>query len=178
MMIKGEHRVVLLALICAVGLLLGMAGRAAFEDFQARADSMVMLFEDWCIPRLQGIANEPGPPLQPLRQKPGEILWVDPISKIALRVGQKGCRVSDALEPLGPEGASAVTQMVTDRMTTWSPTLNLYASATVEGSDAFLFWLSSEDPSDPQSWGITLTRFTATGEGSTTERILALPRTQ
>ena len=172
---SGKQQLLPLAVICATALLLGMAGRAALHTEPSRSAKMLAMFEDWCLPRLSGIAREPVAPLQALAQIPGEVLWVDPVSMIALKTSPKDCRVTDVLLPLGPRQADRFTETVKNRVGTWAPTLRLDVSATVEGWDAFLFWLSPPDPAERQRWGILLTRFAATGDGSTTELTLALP---
>jgi hypothetical protein len=173
---SGKLQLLPLAAICAAALLLGMAGRAALHADPSRSDEMLAMFEDWCLPRLSGVAREPAAPLQALAQIPGEVLWVDPDSMIALKTSPKDCRVTDVLLPLGPQQADRFTETVKERVGTWAPTLRLDITATVEGWDAFLFWLSTPDLSDPQRWGILLSRFAASGDGSTTDLILALPR--
>ena len=175
---RGKQRFLPLAAICAAGLLFGLAGRAALDAPPSRSAMMLALFEDWCLPRLNGIAREPAAPFQALSQLPGEVLWVDPVSMIALKTSPKECRVSDILLPLGIKGSDEFTQTVKERIGTWAPTLRLEVSSSVEGWDAFLFWLSTPDLSDPQRWGILLTRIAATGEGSETELSLALPRSK
>lgn len=171
----GKQRLLPLAAICAAGLLFGLAGRAALDASPSRSAMMLALFEDWCLPRLNGFAREPAAPLQALSQIPGEVLWVDPVSMIALKTSPKDCRVTDVLRPLGPKEADAFTEVVKESIGIWAPTLQLDVSATIEGWDAFLFWLSPPDPAERQRWGIMLSRFAATGDGSTTELTLALP---
>lgn len=162
--------------VIATGLLVGMALRSALTPPIDRGARMVAMFEEWCIPLLSGMRPEPDAVLVPFNAVPRAAHWLDPASALMLEKTARSCSVSDAPRLLSEQDRATVTAQVKDRVALWAPALRPGKPRLALDFDAFFFWDSTEDVSDPSRWGILLSRARKTGEDADTSLTLSLPK--
>jgi hypothetical protein len=165
---------VIFSLVCAVGLLGGLAVRALWERPSDRAHAAITLFENWCIVRLSGETPILKAPLRHISGWEGNEVWIDPDSEISLQLSQGSCDVVDDKKLMTPSERDTFLQLVTERVTHWAPVLQP-TEGTVAAYNESKAWVSPHPPDDPQRWGIILVRAEMSGPESFTLLSLALP---
>jgi hypothetical protein len=140
-------------LVVFFGLAAGLALRATWHATQNRAEAAAAMFEHWCVSRLNGKNPVPGPPLIPIEQERGNIIWVDPASRIGLEINDVDCSINDRLAPLTRSELKAFRRIVPTRMADWAPALDQQHAGAFRQS-TLITWYADGPRIKP--WVITL----------------------
>ena len=143
-----------------IGPLSPAAPRHAASAPVQRAQTMALLFEEFCIGALRHMARDPQGQLQ-RKVVNGAPRWVDEAAGLSLFFGQvppQSCAVSDDIAHLSAAEKAELAQIVAQKMPHWAPQLALQPAAGT--SEVFLrSWAYGQN----SSWGIALAQKTADG---------------
>jgi hypothetical protein len=136
-----------------MGFAAGLDLHAQLQGTPDRAEAAAAMFENWCIAHLRGDGKMPGPPLEYYSGFPGQALWVDRETKLALELTAQHCTVSDQLARMNSPDQDNLLLNVRAQIAHWGPALteDPTIGQTLPGSRA---WVSPHAMGDPLRWGI------------------------
>jgi len=166
---------IIYTVIILSGLPVGYFGMELVVGQTDRPKTALELFDNYCVPLIQGELVEAGPELLDLPHLRFETFWVEPRSKVAVIISTKTCTVSDRLQPMLESERMALSSAVNAMVTASFPMLRPDLNHGLDSWDEIQLWIQ-HPIDDERRWGIWLGRLGQTGEQSSTDLMLLLPQ--
>lgn len=158
--------------VCAA---VGYFGYGATFGKVNRVETLVNLFETYCVPLGRG---QPLPSLEKLTEvntPPGARMYLDPGSLTGVSFAENACWVSDLLQPMNDLEQAQFDNWVETNIPRIFPALKFDPRSTVENSEKFVVW--AEYPAfDRRRWGVRLVRAGHPIDAGVTRLTVMLPR--
>lgn len=157
------------------GLGVGLGGAALLWPEPGRGARMVELFETHCVPFARTRATPDTAGLEQMADVPGQNLWVEKSSGIALEFDNHACQVSDVLGHVPADDHALIDAAVGDLILRAFPDLEPRDSDYALDWDRHLVWMQYPED-DPRNWAVQMFRVTAAGpDAATTLRVAFTP---
>ncbi len=168
-----KHKVyfTIFLLIC---FCVGLGARHILTPTETRAQAFMRLFGTHCLPLIEGKPLVPPQDMLRYTAMPGNPRWLTPQSHLTLEQSNRSCSISDGLRHLNSQERNELEQRAVSLVETSFPQLSLDRNTGLDSWAQHYFWM--EHPfGHPDRWGIMLTRFTDSGEGTMTSLQVGLP---